>query len=125
MSGAPAGNAPATVTISVQMIPEDAERLWEMALGWSDMTRPRQLEVAEYFEALAPLAADADPRATWRRAYWVGESYSELLLLRSYISALGHDYEVFWDPTPCSDMGERGTFRGYVILTDWVNELES
>lgn len=52
-------------------------------------------------------------------AYWFGESYSNLLLAKSYLDALGVAWIALWD---MAEMNDDGDLMGYVLITDYNNE---
>ena len=102
MSTEQAGN------VVIQVTARDFGRLCENSGEWAGWTPP-----AGRFEALD--TADAPATREWQCVYWVGGSWTGVILARAFLDARGHDYEVLFDLAELPG----GQAFGYVILTDY------
>jgi hypothetical protein len=98
--------------VTVRISPEDFDRLCENS---GDL---RQAFPA-LFDRLRDGARVANMRRQWRQIYWTGDEYVNLLLARSFLEALGEDYQVAVD----EGADEQGRANGWVILTDWLSPV--
>lgn len=61
------------------------------------------------------LRYDEEPLWSWKYCHWLGGDYTPVILVRSYLDALGHGSEVVFDTAE----DRNGHFLGYVMLTDY------
>jgi hypothetical protein len=95
--------------VIIQVTAEDFQRLCENSAPGDVSAQTGRFEVVE----------PAEPRwhREWSRAYWMGGSYTTVILARAFLAARGFGYEVLFDTA--SDKPD-GPMFGYVILTDYA-----
>lgn len=100
--------------IVIDMSERDFDRLVVDSSLWANgpWREPHQLGRFEH----ETLKYDDDPLWSWKYCHWLGEEFTAVLLVRSYLDALGHGSEVVFDTAENSVTGH---FLGYVILTDY------
>jgi len=92
-----------TKTITINMSAEDFSYLYDTSMNWNSVDW--QVQDGRF-----------DPMPDYRkfvRAYWFN-SYSSLLLARSFVAAEGFEYSVHFDEAEDS---------GWVLLTDFGGKL--
>lgn len=96
----PAG--PITITMDANDFNRlvDVSMLWHGGHGWRD--QPGRFE---------PVDGEPPVNTTWARAYWVGDHWLSVMVIRSYLASLGEPCEVLWDMA--EDAAE------YVVLTNY------
>lgn len=96
------------VVVQINMDDEDFANLCNMAGEWAARadTWTNHLDV-ERFE----FPGDR-PSMKWKRAYWLGEEYTAVILAKSFLADRGYSSDVVWDMSSNSD-------KGWVILTDY------
>lgn len=96
--------------VTLEMTDEDFERLTVSAMAWGASWR-EQVEDGRFEHSQKP--GDAQPQLHWAMAYWVGDNWLTVMMIRAYLDAIDQGYEVVWDQ---ADEPE------YVILTDFKTE---
>ncbi len=84
---------------------EDFERLYENSGYWRDAR-----DAGERFEG-----ERKHPGRPWKKIYWMGGNYANVVLARSFLAAEGSDWEVLYDEAEYPS----GENLGWVILTDY------
>ena len=98
--------------VTIRMSPEDFERLCENS---GDLRNA----FPALFDRLRDGGKPANMRRQWRQIYWIGAEYPSLLLARSFLEAIGEDYQVVVD----EGADEHGLPYGWVILTDYLSPV--
>ena len=100
-------------SIVIQVTARDFERLCENSGNWAGWEPP--LGRFENLDGGHPTTRQ------WRCCYWLGSSWTTVILARAFLDARGHDHEILWD------MAEHpnGAMYGYVILTDYQEGQQS
>jgi len=100
--------------ITVDMEPEDFDCLVEQSMQWG----PSLSEQCDNgrFETVG---GERDISKTWKMAYWMGDSYANVLLAKSYLKSIGHTYDVVWDMA----VDQGGQCLGYILLTNYYSEV--
>lgn len=93
--------------ISMYMNDADMDALCSSSMMWDD-TWSGQVTDGRFEHATARY--DQAPSYKWARAYWVGESWANVMLIRAYLGHMGHTYEVLWDQATSE----------YVMLTNYT-----
>ncbi|MEU0937215.1 hypothetical protein [Embleya sp. NPDC005971] len=99
-------NTPDSPSVIVMaMSPSDFSRLCQDGQPWRTAAPhdPHRFVVVDD----APELADH-----WARAYWVGDNWISVMLIRSYLEARGHKFQIVHDDTDI-------THAGYVVLTNY------
>jgi hypothetical protein len=95
-------------TVIVQMSAQDADALASTSMTFG----PDWAAQDGRFETVTePTDDDANLYRDWT-AYWV-DGAASMILFRSYVATLGHDYAVLYDTADSS--------AGYVVLTAWTS----
>jgi len=98
------------MNVLIYMNERDFERLTETSTLWADYakhwSKNRDRFETEEGEALS---------FKWKTAYWVGCSGTAVILAKSYLATMGHDYQIVWD----LDSYDNGESSGWVVLTDY------
>lgn len=120
----------------VEMTGEDFERLTNNSTAWSnswtnpgkradgrDVSWRHQVEEGRFEHAQKPY--DTEPKDDWHVIYWVGSSWSDVMLCRSFLAAEGYEYEILLDlATMVEGTPEKpGQLPEYVILTDYLSPV--
>jgi hypothetical protein len=87
----------------------DFERLTETSTSWADCAERHWSKNRDRFET----EAGEDLSFKWKTAYWVGCSGTAVILAKSYLATMGHDYQIVWDLASYYDSS------GWVVLTDY------
>ena len=61
------------------------------------------------------------PSRLWKYIWWLGGQYVSVLLARSYLEAIGEDYQIAYDESEW----DNGRALGWVIFTDYQDEGRS
>lgn len=101
------------MNISIEMTEDDFERLTKTSMKWQGL--PWAAQDGRFENCSSGATTDAAPDYKWRMAYWVGDSWLNVILARSYLRAAGEDCEVLWDMVENPECS-------YVILTNYVTE---
>lgn len=96
--------------MNIHLTALDFELLRNNDLKWN----PEFLDQLEFISRNTVGAKRADMGYRWQRMYWFGDNYASVILAKSFLSALGQDYELYYDTAE--------GFEGYVILTDYERE---
>lgn len=98
-----ADNETGPVVIAMTMTSDDFDRLVSVHTAWGE----HLWTSSDRFELTG---TDQTIRYIWANAYWVEGGWASVILMRSYLDALGTPYQVVWDT---------GDDPGYVVLTDY------
>ncbi|SFQ30689.1 hypothetical protein SAMN05421854_110196 [Amycolatopsis rubida] len=95
-------------SITITMDESDFVQLWTVhtawsGAGWRDHAGP--------FEAVGAGTVEYH----WEQAYWTGDNWPAVMLLRSFLASIGHDCQVVVDTT------DDPAYHGYVVLTDYLD----
>ncbi|MFJ1700468.1 hypothetical protein ACIOHC_36355 [Streptomyces sp. NPDC088252] len=96
--------------ISIEMDEHDFQRLTRTSMRWG---RSWAVQAGRFEHTTKSF--DTAPSWDWKMAYWVGEDWANVMLVRSFLKAMGADFEVVWDMAENPDMS-------YLILTDFETE---
>ena len=99
------------MNVLIYMNDRDFERLTETSTLWADHADRWWSKNRDRFET----EAGEDLSFKWRNAYWVGCSGTAVILAKSYLATMGHDFQVVWD----LDSYENGESSGWVVLTNY------
>ena len=100
------------MNVLIYMNERDFERLTETSMLWADYADwPKK---RDRFET----EAGEDLSFEWKNAYWVGCSGTAVILAKSYLATMGHDYQILWD-LASHDNGES---FGWVVLTNYQTD---
>ena len=105
-------NTSTSYAVIVRISPEDFERLSENS-GNLHQAFPA------LYERLRDGGKPAVMRRPWRQIYWTGQEYVNLLLARSFLEAIGEDYQVVVD----EGADETGRANGWAILTNYLSPV--
>lgn len=97
--------------ITIQMDENDFDALSSTSMRWAGHGWEDQIN---RFEGTAEDAPGVRPVFSWAIAYWVGDSWANVILARSFLAAMGEESAVVWDDTEPPEYPP-----GYVILTDF------
>ena len=95
-------------SVVIQVTAADFGRLCENSSSWGlGCGSPGRFENLD----------DAGPPSSrqWERIYWLGGSFTAVILARAFLDARGFGYEIAFDTASDED----GPMYGYVILTDY------
>lgn len=102
------------MSMVVTMNEQDFERLCTVSMRWAGQQWEAQAGRFEH------PTERGEPQANWdwpgwqlRMAYWAGDSWVNVILMRSYLAVMGHGCEILWDLATDDAIGE------YIILTDY------
>ena len=98
------------MNVLIYMNDRDFERLTETSTYWADYSRHWDKN-RDRFETEAGEAISFE----WKTAYWVGTSGTAVILAKSYLATMGHDYQIVWDLAS----HENGESSGWVVLTNY------
>lgn len=101
-----------SVPVVLRLSADDAESLVESSTSWGQDWRAQDGRFEHTSKAYA-----AAPSYAWKWALWVGPAWASVVLLRSYLDAVGESCEVLHDLAEHPD----GSPLGYVVLTDWAS----
>ncbi|SFQ82016.1 hypothetical protein [Amycolatopsis rubida] len=93
------------VTITVDAT--DFEQLWTTCMAWASAG----WDTGEQEGQFEPVQSDAVEYG-WKHAYWMGGNWASVVLARSFLAAVGHDFQVV------ADTADDPGYRGFVILSD-------
>ena len=99
------------MNVRIYMNERDFERLTESSTFWADYAESHWTKNQSRFET----EEGEDLSFKWKNAYWVGCSGTAVILAKSYLATMGHDYQILWD----LDSYENGESSGWVVLTDY------
>ena len=99
--------------VKIEMTDDDFDRLTtnstHWASAWAQSWEDQVLDDERFeFVTVTPTGVSI---SHWAMAYWAGDNWLSVVLMRSYLTAAGHNCEVLFD------LGEPSE---YVILTDYV-----
>ena len=98
------------MNVLIYMNDRDFERLTETSTLWADYSR-HWSKNRDRFETEAGEALSFE----WTNAYWVGCSGTAVILAKSYLATMGHDYQIVWDVS----QHENGELSGWVVLSNY------
>ena len=99
------------MNVLIYMNDRDFERLTETSTLWADHADRWWSKNSDRFETEAGEALSFE----WTNAYWVGSSGTAVILAKSYLATMGHDFQIVWD----LDVYENGESSGWVVLTNY------
>lgn len=108
-----------TMTVAITMDADDFDRLCTTSMQWAGH------KWESYGNRFENTTAGGEPQTSqdwsgWqlKMAYWVGDSWISVMLVRAYLSGLGSScgMEILWDPGSDDTPGE------FVVLTDYETE---
>jgi hypothetical protein len=99
------------MNVLIYMNDRDFERLTETSTLWADHAESHWSKKRDRFETEAGEALSFE----WTTAYWVGCSGTAVILAKSYLATMGHDYQIVWDLAS----HENGESSGWVVLTNY------
>jgi hypothetical protein len=99
------------MNVRIYMNARDFERLTETSTSWADSAERWWSKNRDRFETEEGEALSFK----WKNAYWVGCSGTAVILAKSFLATMGHDYQILWD----LDSYENGESSGWVVLTDY------
>ena len=99
------------MNVLIYMNERDFERLTETSTSWADSAERWWSKNRDRFETEAGEALTFE----WTNAYWVGSTGTAVILAKSFLATMGHDYQIVWD----LDSYEHGESSGWVVLTDY------
>ncbi len=99
------------MNVRIYMNDRDFERLTETSDTWAQHAESLWSKGSDCFETEAGEALSFE----WTNAYWVGPSWTAVILAKSFLATMGHDYQIVWDLAPY----ENGQSYGWVILTNY------
>ena len=99
------------MNVLIYMNETDFEQLTETATLWADYAERHWAKKHDRFETQAGETLSFE----WTTAYWVGCSWTAVILAKSYLANMGHDYQIVWD------LGLHDNFEtfGWVVLTNY------
>lgn len=103
--------------IVIEMDGADFQRLTTNSTDWAkswESVWAEQVEDGRFEHMGSDKKHDDAPRSTWKRAFWVEDDWSQVMICRAFLKSEGHDCEILWDMRD-ADQGE----GQYVILTDY------
>lgn len=100
--------------VVIDMDGDDFDHLCESSMRWRGNSWREQ---AGRFEPHGK-KYDEDPSWEWSVAYWVGDSFTTVLLARAFLQGLGETYEIVFDTAEHPS----GACIGYVILTHYESK---
>jgi hypothetical protein len=111
------------ITVKLVLDDQDFEHLTQNSMQWGDggpdwkqKIRDGRFELYGGSDGGPPVQW---PSAHWKYAYWVGDSYGGLILVRAFLAAWGFDYQAAWDTAEHPN----GETLGWVILTDYESPV--
>lgn len=99
------------MNVLIYMNDRDFDRLTETSTLWADHAESHWSKKLDRFET----EAGEDLSFKWKTAYWVGCSGTAVILAKSYLATMGHDYQIVWD----LDSYENGESCGWVVLSNY------
>ena len=99
------------MNVLIYMNDRDFERLTETSTLWADHAESHWAKNRDRFETEAGEALSFE----WTNAYWVGCSGTAVILAKSYLATMGHDYQIVWDVS----QHENGELSGWVVLSNY------
>ena len=102
------------MNVLIYMNDRDFERITETSTLWADHAERHWAKQRDRFET----EAGEDLSFEWKRAYWVGCSGTAVILAKSYLATMGHDYQIVWD----LDSPDNG-LSGWVVLTNYEFDM--
>lgn len=102
--------------IKIEMTEKDFERLTTNSTFWADywdQTWQEQVVTDGRFEN-SDGPYDKLPDSAWKMAYWAGEDWAHVMMIRSFLAANGYRCEVLWD--------QEDDDPQYVVLTNYVGK---
>ena len=103
------------MNVLIYMNDRDFERLTETSTLWADHAESHWAKNRDRFETEAGEVLSFE----WKRAYWVGVSGTAVILAKSYLATMGHDYQIVWD-LASQRLGE---CSGWVVLTNYEFDM--
>jgi hypothetical protein len=99
------------MNVLIYMNETDFEQLTETATLWADYAERHWSKKHDRFETQDGEALSFE----WTTAYWVGCSWTAVILAKSYLTTIGQDYQIVWD------LGLHENFEtiGWVVLTNY------
>ena len=97
-----------TATIPVRITAEDFSYLCEESLPWRDFPQG-----SGRFEGESVKESGAS--RVWRRIYWLGQNYANVILARAFLAANGYGCQMLFDAA----VHPNGQCAGWVLLTDY------
>jgi len=102
------------VSLSVSMSAAEFRHLVFAAAEWSGSEMPLMVADGRFEE----YSSEGSPAGNeWLCAYWLGDSFANVLFARAFVAAAGFGWEVLWDREETED-GDEG---GFVLLTDFID----
>ena len=102
------------MNVLIYMNSRDFERITETSTLWADYAG-HWSKNRDRFET----EEGEDLSFKWRNAYWVGVSGTAVILAKSYLATMGHDYQIVWD-LASQRLGE---CSGWVVLTNYEFDM--
>jgi hypothetical protein len=103
--------------ITIEMDQDDFDHLTVSSTNWASTkdTWLKQITEDGRFEMYGKgRTYDEMPGLHWKRAYWLEDGYTSVVLAKAFLAGEQYNYELVWD------LAEDGS---WVILTDFGGEL--
>lgn len=115
------------MSLVITMNEDDFERLSTTSMQWAGQQWEAHAAAGWFEHATAegePQSNRDWPGWQYKMAYWTGDSWVTVMLMRSYLAGIGQDCEILWDPATDDAVGE------YIILTNyetkrWKNRAQT
>lgn len=94
----------------ITMTQKDFRHICTTAMKWAESHSKSQWKMERFENYTEGTEVDQGPEKTWKFAYWVGEEYLPVILVKSFLAEQGYPCEVVWD---------MGRPAEWLILTDY------